>query len=201
MIASIERVFQFKISLLGIQPIVWRRIQVPEHYTFWDLHVAIQDAMGWLDCHLHEFKIINPATGDKVSIGIPDEDMMDENEMLPGWELAIADYFSIDNLKAEYEYDFGDGWRHTVELEEIIPRNGNAVYPICIAGERSCPPEDCGGVWGYQDMLRILNGPNNKEHAEMLTWVGGAFDPDHFNVNEVNFHDPEKRWMIAFGQD
>lgn len=201
MIAGIERVFQFKISLLGIQPAIWRRIQVPENYTFWGLHVAIQDSMGWMDSHLHEFKILNPATGSKVSIGIPDEDMIDETEMLPGWELAIGDYFSIQSPKADYKYDFGDGWRQVIELEEILPRNPDLTYPTCVAGERSCPPEDCGGVWGYQNMLRILSDPNDEEHEDMLTWVGGSYDPNHFEANAVNFADPDKRWEIAFGQD
>ena len=167
MIAKVERFFQFKISLIGIEPAIWRRIQVPEHYTFWDFHVAIQDAMGWLDYHLHEFKIFNPATGVEVSIGIPDEDLMDNNPMLPGWELDIADYFSIDNPKADYEYDFGDGWLHSIQLEEILPKNGDLNYPVCVGGERSCPPEDCGGVWGYQNLLKILSDPDDKEYVKI----------------------------------
>jgi len=196
--ARIRQVFQYKISLLGIRPEIWRRIQVPDDYTFWDLHVAIQDAMGWMDCHLHEFRIPNPATGAMMRIGIPDPDMMDENDMLPGWELAIAEYYSMTNPKAHYEYDFGDGWEHVVELEEILPKNPELAYPICIAGEQACPPEDCGGDWGYQNLLRILGDPDNDEYESMLTWVGGKYDPNHFDVSEVNFDDPNERWEIAF---
>ena len=101
-----NRVYQFRITLKDIKPTVWRRIQVPETYTFWDLHVAIQDVMGWFDCHLHQFKILEPMTNTKVDIGIPDEDD-DYYEILPGWRQKILDYFSPDNKTADYIYDFG----------------------------------------------------------------------------------------------
>ncbi len=114
MAARSKQIFQFKIGLIDIKPEIWRRILVPGDYSFWELHVAIQDAMGWADCHLHEFIILNPANGLKEGIGIPDDDFPDENPMLPGWELAMADYFSMDNNKAVYLYDFGDGWEHKI---------------------------------------------------------------------------------------
>jgi len=196
--ARIKQVFQFKVSLLGIRPEIWRRIQVPETYSFWDLHVAIQDAMGWMDYHLHEFKILNQKIGEKVSIGIPDPDMLDDIEMLPCWELAISDYFSMENPQSDYEYDFGDGWQHVVQLEEIIPEDPKIAYPICIAGEQACPPEDCGGDWGYQNLLKILSNPADEEYESMLTWVGGKYDPDHFDPAEITFDDPRERWEIAF---
>ena len=151
-----ERVYQFKITLNDIRPPIWRRIQVPETYSFWDLHVVIQDAMGWLDYHLHQFDINNPSTGMKENIGIPDDDFEMDYDIHPGWEKKIKHYFSMDNKKAMYSYDFGDDWRHTVILEKILLRDKNIDYPTCIKGKRACPPEDCGGVWGYTDFLEII---------------------------------------------
>ena len=192
-----DQVYRFKITLRDIKPPIWRRIQVPETYTFWDLHVAIQDAMGWEDYHLHEFEIADPSTGLKVNTGIPDEDF--GREILPGWKQKIADYFSMGNRLAEYIYDFGDNWEHIIKLEKILPRDKNVGYPICIAGKRACPPEDCGGIWGYENFLEIINDPDNEEYEDMIEWVGGEFDPEHFDVKEVSFDDPDKRRKIAFG--
>jgi len=163
-----ERGYQFKITLKGSRPPIWRRIQVPESYTFWDLHIAIQDAMGWEHCHLHEFEVVDPSTGFKVYIGIPSEGAMD---VLAGWEERIADYFSMENRKAEYIYDFGDEWVHRVLLEKILPREENTGYPKCIGGKRACPPEDCGGVWGYYELLRAWRDPNSSEHSEAKEWL------------------------------
>lgn len=195
-----DRVYQFKITLTHIQPPIWRRIQVPELYSFWDLHVAIQDVMGWFDYHLHEFEIIAPDTGVKDSIGIPHEDFDMEREILPGWEQKIADYFSMENRVAYYDYDFGDGWEHTVKLEKIIPRDKTVEYPICIGGKRACPPEDVGGVGGYEYFLKIISDPDHEEYEEMIEWAGGSFDPEHFDIEEVSFDDPDERWKIAFEQ-
>ena len=194
-----DQVYQFKITLKGIKPPIWRRIRVPETYTFWDLHVAIQDAMGWLDYHLHQFEMVNPSTGMKVEIGIPDKESGWGREILLGWKQKIADYFSIENRSADYTYDFGDNWEHIIKLEKILPRDKNIDYPICIAGKRACPPEDCGGIWGYENFLEIINDPDNKEYEDMIEWVGGEFDPEHFDVKEVSFDDPDKRRRIAFG--
>lgn len=193
------QVYQFKITLKGIKPPIWRRIQVPETYTFWDLHVAIQDTMGWLDYHLHQFEMVSPSTGMKVEIGIPDKESGWGREILPGWKQKIADYFSIENRSADYTYDFGDNWEHTIKLEKIFPRDKKIDYPICIAGKRACPPEDCGGIWGYENFLEIISDPDNEEYEDMIEWVGGEFDPEHFDVKEVSFDDPDKRRKIALG--
>jgi hypothetical protein len=193
------QVYQFKITLEGIKPPIWRRIQVPETYSFWDLHVAVQDSMGWLDYHLHEFKVVNRLTGVKEGIGIPTDDTFgDDLEILPGWEHNIADYFSMDNPMAEYVYDFGDDWEHSIRLEEILPRAKGVTYPICIAGERASPPEDCGGVDGYEGFLEIIMNPDHEEYERMLEWAGGDFSPEHFNPAVVKFDDPDERWRIAF---
>ncbi len=190
-----DQVYQFKITLEGISPLIWRRIQVPENYTFWDLHVAIQDAMGWSDYHLHEFGIMSSKKRE-VRIGIPEGDF--DKEVLPGWKQKMSRYFSMDNRVADYMYDFGDGWLHKIELEKILPRENNIVYPVCVKGRRACPPEDCGGIGGYYNLLEILKDPKHKEYKEMIEWLGGGFDPDHFEVAEVRFDDPDKRRKLAF---
>jgi hypothetical protein len=195
-----NQVYQFKITLKGTKPPIWRRILVPETYTFWDLHVAIQDAMGWDDYHLHEFTLLSPKTGRKVKIGIPsDEDADFGWEVLAEWNQKIAHYFSSENSKADYVYDFGDGWEHSIKLEKILPRETGVAYPRCIDGRGACPPEDCGGIGGYAEFLEAIGDPANELHEDMLDWVGGSFDPDDFDPNDVEFEDPDSRFKLAFG--
>ncbi len=194
--SDFTEVYQFRISLKGIEPAIWRRIQVPADYTFWDLHVAIQDVMGWLDYHLHVFRVVTPGRPDGlVQTGIPDEEFSEGT--LPGWDVALSNYFSERNNSAEYEYDFGDGWIHALILEKLLPRKKGSKYPRCLAGERRCPPEDCGGIGGYQSFLEAILDPSHDEHKGMLEWVGGPFDPEGFEPHEVRFDDPDKRWQIA----
>jgi len=195
-----DQVYQFKITLKGTKPPIWRRIQVPETYTFWDLHVAIQDAMGWDDYHLHEFTLLSPKTGRKVKIGIPSDEDVDYGwEVLAEWNQKIAHYFSSENSKADYVYDFGDGWEHSIKLEKILPRETGVAYPRCIDGRGACPPEDCGGIGGYAEFLEAIGDPANELHEDMLDWVGGSFDPDDFDPNDVEFEDPDSRFKLAFG--
>ena len=193
MAKNYKQVYQFRIFLRDVEPPVWRRIQVPETYTFWDLHVAIQDSMGWLDCHLHEFDIRQPAFGKEVRIGIPDDDAMSGAEILPGWEQHISDYFNPDSRTAAYCYDFGDSWEHVITLEKIVSREKGKRYPVCLAGERACPPEDSGGPPGYMELLEILADPDDEEHARRLEWVGEDFNPEGFSPDEVYFDNPDKR--------
>jgi len=197
---KMKKVFQFKITLKDIKPPIWRRIQVPESYTFWDLHVAIQDAMGWTDSHLHHFEMRNPLTGMKEEIGIPDEEDMMDIKIRAGWERNIADYFTNDNNRAHYIYDYGDNWEHAIKLDKILDREEGIHYPICIGGARACPPEDCGGVGGYEDFLKAIMDPNHEEYDEMLEWAGGDFDPEYFNPDDVVFDNPKKRLQYALFQ-
>ena len=194
-----ENVYQFKITMLGIQPPIWRRIQVPETYSFWDLHVAIQDSIGWQDHHLHEFQI--PIKGDRkpLRIGIPSEDDLTYGwTILPGYKQNISDRFTMKSKKAVYIYDFGDGWAHEVLLEGILTKDDTIEYPICIAGERACPPEDCGGVSGYAEIIRILQkGAKNRDDKVFLEWLGD-YDSEEFDPKKVKFDDPKKRYKMAF---
>jgi hypothetical protein len=197
-----KMVYQFKITLKDTKPPIWRRIQVPSTYTFWDLHVAIQDAMGWMDCHLHEFNI-KSLDRRELSFGIPDEEF-DDPDKFPGWKHKISKYLSRYNPTFEYVYDFGDNWRHKVELEDILPAEHDVTYPRCIKGKRACPPEDCGGPWGYQELLEVLSDPEHEGYEDSKAWIesikGGPFDPEHFDPLVVEFSDPKERFKIAFSE-
>jgi hypothetical protein len=199
---STKQVLQFRVVLREIEPPIWRRIQVPATYSFWDLHVALQDSMGWLDCHLHAFHIGDPESGSSIEIGIPDDDGFEDQEpCLPGWEVPIGDFFVKPGDRALYAYDFGDGWEHSVVLEAIAERVPRKRYPVCIAGERACPPEDCGGVPGYEELLQVIQDPSRDDHEEMLRWLGRRFEPDVFTPSKVKFDNPAKRWNMAFASE
>lgn len=192
-----EHVCQFLIVLPKTEPLVWRRIQVPETYSFWDLHVAIQDAMGWKDYHLHEFVLVDSKTGRTKRIGIPDDEMPDERPCLAGWKVPIGRHLNYGTDPVRYRYDFGDDWEHTLEFEEVVPDDGGA-YPRCVAGAGACPPEDVGGTHGYAEFLRVIRNRRHPEHQSMLQWAGGSFDAHAFDPKSVVFDNPRKRWKIAF---
>ena len=198
-------VYQFRIELSEIEPTIWRVIQVPSEYSFWDLHVAIQDAMGWLDYHLHAFHVRMPGKKKDTEIGIPDDESFD-HEVLPGWKISITTYFTEPGKLAIYDYDFGDGWSHRVLLEAMLLKEKGAKYPRCIAGERACPPEDCGGVPGYYQLREILADPDHSEYQDYIDWLKGhaknyyPYEPSRFNPDEVEFWDPKKRWKMAFSE-
>lgn len=199
MAPKFHHVYQFKVTLVEVKPAIWRVIQVPETYTFWDFHVAIQDAMGWLDYHLHEFKIVDPKSGQKVLMGIPEHDFEPiEQETLPGWEFKIRDYFSEENRFCDYLYDFGDNWEHRIEYEGIFFKHETKNYPLCVGGKRCGPPEDCGGWGGYGDFLKIIRNPRHKEYHRMREWAGEKCETEKFDVSAVRFDDPKKRWKLAF---
>jgi hypothetical protein len=166
---NIKQVYQFKISLLDIAPPIWRRVQVPDYYTFSELHNVIQKAMGWDNSHLYEFSKTrgNP---------IPEDG-------------KIKDVFSLENNKAYYEYDLGDSWVHEILLEKILPAVRDSRYPVCIDGKRACPPEDCGGVPGYINLLRVINNPKHPQYRSMKEWLVDEFDSEEFNPENVDFGD------------
>lgn len=193
MYTKFNKVYQFKITLKGTKPPVWRRIQVPENYSLWDLHVAIQDAMGWMDCHLHDFSFPLPVMGMNTSmayvrgkrIGMKCDDWNDE-EMLDDRKEKMNKWFSLENPKANYSYDYGDSWEHWIVLEKIMPKE-DVEYPICLAGKRQCPPEDCGGVWGFDD---ICNGTHDSQK-----YFDKIYDAEEeFYPSDVGFDDPQERW-------
>lgn len=182
---NMPKILQIKIALKGTKPPIWRRILVEDSASFHELHEIIQRAMGWVNYHLYVFEI-----GD-MEIGVPDKS--DEKEITDSKKIRLA---QIPARKFLYTYDFGDNWEHIVAIEKILEKDKSKKYPFCIAGARACPPEDCGGVWGYEEFLQAIKNPKHKEHKETVEWVGGDFDSEKFDIGEINknlrhFHFPE----------
>lgn len=198
-------ILQLRIELLDIQPLIWRRIQVPADYSFWDLHVAIQSAFGWNDSHLHEFQVPGGRWPER-RFGIPAEAWMGEKPALAGWSHCIADFLSPQSPRLCYWYDFGDDWMHEVVFEESSHAAPGKRYPRCVAGERAAPPDDCGGPSGYAHLLKVLADPADEEHEEMLEWLAktkklrGRFDPEAFDEQAVRFAAPGPRLARLLGQ-
>ena len=190
---------QYLVVLAGTDPLVWRRIRVPASYSFWDLHVAIQDSMGWLDYHLHEFRVLDPRSGTIMKLGIPDDEGWDDAPLVADWLEFPLDYVVGSPPPMQYTYDFGDDWTHAVIFEGFEHAPGRRkLRPECVGGGGRCPPEDCGGVHGYTELLAALADVDHPEHDEYLEWAGAPIDPAVFSANSVQFDDPAKRWRIAF---
>lgn len=196
------KILRFKITLLGSQPEIWRIIDIPDDYNFWELHVAIQDAMGWLDYHLHEFVPNKKGPTQGRRIGIPESES--DTDVVADWDVSVKKYFSTLGNTIQYDYDFGDGWQHEVQLIGMFLADITDDYPICCDGKGACPPEDCGGLPGYYDLIQILGDPKNEEYDAMVEWLKGhakkywPYKPDSFNPKKVKFTDPYERWKMAF---
>lgn len=173
-----DTIYQFKITLLGSKPPIWRRIQV-QGCTLDKLHEHIQTAMGWTNSHLHQFEIKGQRYGDPELL----DDGFDDCECADSTRTLVSEILPKTGKRFafKYEYDFGDSWEHEVLFEGSPPVEAGKKYPLCLEGERGCPPEDCGGVWGYQDFLAAVADPKHEEHESMLKWVGGRFDPEKFD--------------------
>lgn len=186
---TFEKVCQLNLSMKEITPQIWRRVQVPETCTFLDLHKAIQAVMNWEDYYLHEFEVLNPKTERAEIIG-PEEDKyigFDIELPVPEEKTRLSDYLTPDNKDALYTYNFGDYWQVKIRLEEILPKKEGVKYPVCLAGERASVPEDVGGIWGYEDMLEILNDPEHDEYEDTVLWLGKDFNPEYFDPKDITF--------------
>ena len=176
-----EPVLQLKVSLVGASdPPVWRRLLVPASMRLDRLHDVIQAAMGWQDYHLHVF------TANDVDYGPPDAELGHRSER----RTALCDVISERGDRMRYVYDFGDHWRHDIVVEKVLTAEAASRLPICLTGKGGCPPEDCGGVWGYAELRETLADPTHEDHADMLEWLGietaAEFDPHTFHADEVN---------------
>jgi hypothetical protein len=168
-------VFQLHIALLELEGApVWRRVLVPSDIRLGELHLVLNEAMGWTHSHLHQFVV------GKRTFGDPDTDedgvFEDEGGVRLDELVGVKDRFI-------YEYDFGDDWMHEVRVEKKVAFDERVLYPVCIGGARACPPEDCGGPLGYERLLEALE---NDDDDELVSWVGGFFDPAGFDVNRTN---------------
>ncbi|MEE8583615.1 MAG: plasmid pRiA4b ORF-3 family protein [Acidobacteriota bacterium] len=184
--------YQFEVYLEENQPRIWRRFQIRSEETFWGLHCAIQDSMGWSDYHLHEFTL-EDREGTELRFGIPDPEGDDLMPCLASWEETLALYLTGPGMSFQYLYDFGDYWVHRVTFEGEHPAVAGKKYPLCLGGEMACPPEDCGGAEGYFDFLEAALIPLHEEHPRTLQWAGGPFDPQQFDPAAVRFTNPRRR--------
>lgn len=172
-------IYRLRIALQGIKPPIWRRIEVPGSAPLDDLNLMIQGAMGWTNSHLHGFEI----GGENYSILDPEfgaDDFLDETKF------RLQRLVPVEKAKFTYTYDWGDGWEHLVLVERITPPESGVKYPRCTAGARACPPEDVGGIWGYEEFLEAIGDPKHERYEEFLEWIGGEFDPEAFDLAETN---------------
>ena len=205
------QIYLLRIELRGTKPPIWRKVAVPSDITLGLLHDVVQIAMGWQNCHLHQFILrsagppkslaamrlaidqgdlaggfLAQMRGERVFVPMSNEfgdlDMDGEDEDT----VTLAQVCPKVKSKLAYEYDFGDGWEHGIEVQKIIEPEEGVAYPVCLSGKLASPPEDCGGVWGYYDMLEAIADPKHPEHEEKVEWLGDDFDPKYFDIDEVN---------------
>jgi len=179
-LAKPVEIYQIKVTLRDSQSPIWRRIQVRSDITLAKLHRILQRVMGWEDAHLHQFVI----QGQRY--GVPDDDHGSPCETKDERKYKLGDMVRAEGSQFAYNYDFGDYWQHVLVVEEIVPPQGGVQYPVCLAGARACPPEDVGGIPGYENFLEALRDPNHPEHEELVEWIGGEFDPEAFDIDAIN---------------
>lgn len=178
-----ETVYQFKITLVGYKPDIWRRIQTLD-CTLDDLHWIVQAVMGWEADHLHLFRIRLTDFGDPEILQDP-LGAAPLQDSLTAWLSEILAKRSK-GFRFLYEYDFGDSWLHEIKFEGWLPAEKGKHYPLCIAGERQGPPEDIGGVWGYAELVEAIKDPSHERHEEFIEWIPDDFDPEAFDAGAVN---------------
>jgi hypothetical protein len=171
-------IFQLKVTLSEVEPAIWRRLLVPSNITLGTLHHALQAAMGWMDSHLHQF-MFRDRTFSDPSVAEGEFEFEDERKIRLDAVVGIGQ-------SLVYEYDFGDSWEHELLVEESLEPDERLQYPLCVAGARACPPEDVGGVGGYENFVQAIKDPDREDHDQMVAWVGGLFDPEGFDVNAAN---------------
>ena len=179
-LAKPVQTYQIKVTLRGSHPPIWRRIQVRSDITLAKLHRILQCVMGWQDSHLHQFVIQDQR------YGVPDEDDAGPRETKDERKYKLGDMLPGENSQFMYDYDFGDNWQHVLVVEKTLPPQEGIQDPVCLAGARACPPEDVGGLSGYQNFLEAMRDPRHPEHQEFLDWIGGEFDSEEFDVDQIN---------------
>lgn len=183
-----DTIIRLKISLRGTKPSLWRRVLVEKTTTLEEMHEVIQTVMGWTNSHLHEFTVKG------IRIGQPLEEFGADfgDELIDEATVTLESVLTNSNQRIDYTYDFGDSWEHAIVVEKWLPADEGMLYPVCTGGKLNCPPEDCGGIPGFYELLHIVNDKRHPEHGEMLEWLGGVYDAKAFDQQEVN------RQLIAF---
>jgi hypothetical protein len=181
------RVYRLKITLLGSDPPIWRRVEVDNGTTLYELHVIIQIAFGWENCHLHHF-CVTP-NGKLTRRALTDGDYyapksFELEETKDSERVSLLEVLKTKGHIMLYTYDMGDSWDHAIKLE-AIGEPGEPAKPGCLEGENAGPPEEIGGIWGFYERLKIAKDPSHPDHAELVEWLGD-FDPQRFDLDEVN---------------
>lgn len=187
---AVGSVYQLKVTLLDTKPPIWRRVLVDGASTLDHLHEVIQAAFGWWGYHLHDFE--DGRT--RYAVPDPDDDWGPPSRDERGTRL---DSIAGEGSKLTYTYDFGDNWRHRIVVEEILRPDASITVPACTGGRRACPPEDCGGPWGYRELLDVLADPTHPEHREQLEWIGRPFDPEAFDPGDFE-HNLSSQRLLDF---
>jgi len=177
--------FQFKIQIKGItKPPVWRRVEVPATMTFEEFHEVIQTVFPWMDMHLYQFSPKGYGSNPVIAPAIDEMDKPDMKEE----KTKLSEFFNAEKQTFTYIYDFGDDWNHLITLEKITDKP--CPSPVCLAGKGACPPDDCGGIWGYERLKGILANPSHEEYEEVREWLGleedDTWDPDEFDIEGAN---------------
>lgn len=174
-----EQAYELRITLMDVRPSIWRQVRVPAAWTLDHLDRGFQKVMGWKSYHLHEWVVAGRR------YGVPDPDWEDR-EVLQEQTVRLRDIAPVEEMRFTYVYDFGDNWEHEVVVERILSSTRDVPYAVCLAGERCCPTEDCGGPGGYEELLEALRDPRHPEHDAMVQWAGPRFDPEAFDLAKVN---------------
>ena len=186
-----QDIYQIKVTLRYTRPPIWRRLLVPSGFTLEDLHSVVQAAMDWDDSHLHEFRV-GPKRFGKSH---PSDWLVGPSPVATERTAHLFTVLGKVGRKALYSYDFGDSWEHAIVVEKVLPPEPGVAYPICVGGKLQGPPEDCGGIPGYYNLLEAIGDLQHPEHEDLLDWVGGEFDPEAFSVEDVNRRlAPLQRW-------
>jgi hypothetical protein len=199
--AALPEIYQLKVTLLGTSPPIWRRLLVPADLTLAQLHDVLQAAMGWQECHMHEFS----AGGRHFGRPNPEDRFMGMTPVENERTVRLSRVLRRVGAKVVYTYDFGDSWEHSIALEKRLCAAPTTAYPVCTGGERACPPEDWGGIGGFYDLLDALRDPAHQQHDELSDWVGDGYDPDAFSIDVVNRMltplrrriKPSRNWSLA----
>ena len=189
---SMAPLYHLEVVLNGVEPQVRRLLQVPGNANLGWLHAVLQVATGWTNSHLHQFHV-----GERI-VSDPDfelDEFEDSPPVLDERKVSLMQVLPQEGDEILYEYDFGDSWEHRVRVVKILdPDAAAAKVARCLDGARACPPDDCGGVWGYADLLKIIRNPRHEEHESMLEWLGGSFDPEAFDPNKANTFLRKLKW-------
>ena len=178
--------YHLRVELDDVSPPIWRQFVVPSNLFLNELHPIVQTVMGWQDSHLHSWVGGEPPASERYEMrDSADEDYVNEDDEVREDRVRLDQVLAEPGELLSYLYDFGDGWEHTIVLERV-ETGGPAPTVTCLAGARACPPEDCGGPGGYDDLLKVLATPSHPGHHDAGAWVGPGFAPESFAADVVN---------------